>query len=142
MSERVPRALREEVIARARHCCEYCGLPNTVVLIRHQPDHIISTRHGGKTALDNLAYACYDCNHLKSSDIASIDPQTGAVTRLFHPRIDRWHEHFRWNGARIEPLSAVGRATVSLLRFNDPQRVTIRANLMRQRRYPFAEQTS
>ena len=55
----------------------------------------------------------------KSSDIASIDPQTGLVTRLFHPRNDGWLGHFRWNGAIIEPITDIGRATAALLRFNE-----------------------
>ena len=142
MSERVPKALREQVTVRAGRCCEYCGMPDSAVLVRHQPDHIISTKHGGKTLLDNLAYACYDCNHLKSSDIASIDPQTGAVTRLFNPRSDRWRDHFHWKGARVEPLTDIGRATVALLRLNDVQRVAIRGNLIRQSRYLFVKMSN
>jgi hypothetical protein len=137
MSERVDKAMRTGVVARASHCCEYCGLPDDVVLIHHQPDHIIATKHGGQTALDNLAYACYGCNHQKGSGIASIDPQTGRITRLFHPRIDRWADHFSWNGPRIGPLTAIGRATSNLLRLNDPQRVATRANLLQQGRIPF-----
>lgn len=139
MSERVEKALRAQVIARAAYCCEYCGLPDDVVLVRHQPDHIIATKHGGETTLENLAYACYACNHLKGSDIASLDPETGSITRLFHPRTDPWHDHFRWDGPRIEPLTAIGRATARLLRFNDSQRVAIRANLRQQSRFPFAD---
>ena len=139
MSERVDAVTRAAVIARASHCCEYCGLPDDVVLVKHQPDHIIATRHGGRTALDNLAYACYACNHHKGSDIASLDFESGLITRLYNPREDRWHDHFQWNDARIEPLTAVGRATANLLRFNDPQRVTTRANLLRQGRLPFAK---
>ena len=90
MSERVGQALRKQVIVRARQSCEYCGLPDDVALVSHQPDHIIATKHGGKTRLDNLAYACYACNHRKGSDIASIDPADGVITRLFNPREDRW----------------------------------------------------
>ena len=134
MSERVNQALRAQVIARAAHRCEYCGLPDAVALVKHQPDHTIATKHGGVTNLKNLAYACYSCNHLKGSDIASLDPATGLVTRLYHPRTDRWGEHFRWQGVRIEPLTAIGRATASLLRVNDPQRIAVRANLLRQGR--------
>ncbi|HEX9036585.1 MAG TPA: HNH endonuclease signature motif containing protein [Ktedonobacterales bacterium] len=138
MSERVSPALRKQVVARARQCCEYCGLPDDVALVSHQPDHIIATKHGGQTQLDNLAYACYACNHSKGSDIASVDHISGAVTRLYHPRADRWQDHFRWDGARIDPLTPIGRATEILLRFNEPQRITIRANLLQQHRYPFA----
>jgi hypothetical protein len=54
---------------------------------------------------------------------------------LFNPRIARWSEHFRLSGAIIEPLSAPGRATIFLLRLNDPERVTIHENLLRQGRY-------
>jgi hypothetical protein len=138
MSERVDKATRAAVVERASSCCEYCGLPDDVVLISHQPDHIIATKHGGLTTLDNLAYACYACNHQKGSDIASIDPQTGRVTRLFHPRNDRWAAHFHWDGPSIEPMTAIGRATVHLLRLNDSQRVAIRANLLQRGHFPFA----
>ncbi len=137
MSERIDKSTREAVAERAAHCCEYCGLPDDVALIAHQPDHIIATKHGGPTQLDNLAYACYGCNHQKGSDIASVDPQTGRITRLFHPRHDRWRDHFRWDQAAITPLTAIGRVTVALLRLNDSQRVTLRTDLMNQRRYPF-----
>ncbi|MDQ2828555.1 MAG: hypothetical protein M3Y74_05850 [Chloroflexota bacterium] len=39
------------------------------------------------------------------------------------------------NGAIIEPLTDLGRATVFLLRLNDPERMTIRANLLSRGRY-------
>jgi HNH endonuclease len=125
------------VVVRAAHCCEYCGLPDDVVLIPHQPDHIIATKHGGPTTLDNLAYACYACTHQKGSDIASVDPQSGRVARLFHPRRDRWADHFCWDDARVERLTAVGRATILLLRFNDQQRVATRAALLQRGHFPF-----
>ena len=137
MSQRLDAATRAAVIARAARCCEYCGLADDIVLIKHQPDHIIATRHGGQTTLENLAYACYACNHQKGSDIATIDPATGLITRLYHPRQDLWKDHFRWNEWKIESLTAVGRATAALLRFNDSQRVATRANLAHQGRFPF-----
>jgi hypothetical protein len=39
------------------------------------------------------------------------------------------------SGALVEPLTDIGHATTFLLRLNDPERVTIRANLLRQGRY-------
>ena len=140
MSERVDRALRAAVAERAAHCCEYCGLPDDIALVPHQPDHIVATKHGGPTRFDNLAYACYACNHRKGSDIASLDPQSGVVTRLFHPRADQWAEHFRWDAAIITPLTAIGRTTATLLRLNDPQRVVMRANLIQRGHFPFKRQ--
>jgi len=68
-------------------------------------------------------------------NIASVDPATGTLTALFHPRTAPWTDHFRMQGATIEPLTAVGRATAALLRFNDEARVTIRANLLDRHRY-------
>lgn len=36
--------------------------------------------------------------------------QTGELTRLFHPRIDDWNEHFSRRGGEIIGSSPVGRA--------------------------------
>lgn len=135
MSERVNAALRRDVAQRARYRCEYCGMPDAEAIAPHEPDHIIAVQHGGKTNLDNLAYACFDCNHIKGSYIASRDPATGELTPLFNPRTDLWTEHFQWHGAVAEPLTPIGRATAFLLRFNDSIRVEIRENLLRQGRY-------
>jgi HNH endonuclease len=135
MSERVGAALRRAVAERAQHRCEYCGMPESEAVVPHEPDHIVATQHGGQTTLENLACACFDCNRIKGSNIASIDPNTGALTPLYNPRTQGWIEHFRWNGPIVEPLTAVGRATAFFLRFNDPVLVEIRANLQRQGRY-------
>ena len=102
----------------------------------HVPDHIFSLRHGGRTDAANLAWSCYFCNHLKSSDIASIDLETGKVLRLFHPRKDKWNKHFRLASGRIAPLTGVGRVTEYLLQFNQPSAVETRQALMEAGRYP------
>ena len=81
------------------HRCEYCGLPDTVSSASFEIDHIIARKHGGKTSPENLALSCFYRNSQKGSNIAGIDPDTGALSRLFHPRDDRWNDHFRWNGA-------------------------------------------
>lgn len=128
-------ALRRAVAERARHRGEYCGMPDWEAVVPHEPDHIIAVQHGGQTALDNLAYACFDCNRIKGSNISSVDPTSGQISPLFHPRRQRWDRHFRWNSALIEPLTAAGRATVFFLRLNDAVQVEIRANLQRQGRF-------
>jgi hypothetical protein len=112
-------------------------MPDDVLRLPHEPDHIIATQHGGQTTSENLPYTCFRCNRFKGPNLASIDPQSGVTTPLFHPRRDLWIEHFRWQEAEIVPLTAVGRATSSLLRFNDSERVKLRAGLMRQGRYRF-----
>ena len=136
MSEQVSATLRRKVRERAKGQCEYCFMPDTEPLFPHEPDHAIALKHGGKTVSSNLAYACFECNRAKGSDIGSLDPATGKLTPLYNPRTQRWADHFRFNGPVIEPLSPEGRVTVALLRFNLAARVAIRDNLMREGRYP------
>jgi hypothetical protein len=135
MSEKVSATLRRRVRERAGGQCEYCFMPDTEPLFPHEPDHIIALKHRGKTVSSNLAYACFECNRTKGSDIASLDPATGKLTALYNPRTQRWTEHFRFNGPLIEPLTPEGRVTVALLQLNLAARVAIRDNLMREGRY-------
>lgn len=114
---------------RASGCCEYCRLRSAAHPAPFQTDHIIARQHGGGDSLDNLAFACIHCNRYKGPNIAGIDPDTGELARLFHPRKDEWSRHFGWNGAEIVPLTPVGRATVAVLFMNDPEVVWLRANL-------------
>jgi len=127
--------LRAEVAGRARWCCEYCLIHQDDAGFPHQVDHIVSRKHGGSSTSDNLAYACVVCNRYKGSDLASIDPRTGEVVRLFDPRRDRWTDHFRLDGAVIEPISGAGSATVRLLRLNAPERIAERRLLQGLGRY-------
>jgi hypothetical protein len=138
MSEEVSAALRRQVQARADGKCEYCFMPEGEPLFPHEPDHIVALKHRGKTTRDNLAYACFECNRAKGSDIASLDPATGKLTPLYNPRTQQWTDHFRFNGPIIEPLTPEGRVTVFILRLNQAARVAIRDNLMREGRYPYA----
>ncbi len=123
---RVPAELRRLVRDRARDCCEYCLLPEWASVVSHQVDHIIAEKHGGPTTADNLALCCAVCNKRKGSDLASVDSPGGELIPLWNPRRHRWAEHFQTVGARIEPLTAIGRVTAQLLRINDEYRVAER----------------
>jgi len=136
MSDRVSAALRHQIRERAGGRCEYCLLSEADALLPHQPDHVIAIKHAGETTLENLAWSCFFCNRHKGSDLATIDHETQQVTRLFRPRTDHWAEHFLIDGARIVGISPVGRATVSLLRFNHPMNIKTRRVLITQRRWP------
>jgi hypothetical protein len=127
---KIPANLRREVWSRAKGRCEYCLLRDQDGLLPHEPDHVIATQHGGKSTLENLALACFDCNRLKGPNIASIDPDTGRPEYLFNPRSDNWETHFRMKGAEIIPLTAKGRATAALLRFNASERRLVREALL------------
>lgn len=132
----IPEPLRRYVVERAKRRCEYCGLHEDDAYFSHEIDHIYAEKHGGETTEDNLCLACVDCNRYKGSDLSSLDPTTGAIEVLFHPRRDRWHAHFRLlpTGV-IEPLTAQGRVTVRLLRCNRVDLVAERARLMHLGRY-------
>jgi hypothetical protein len=121
MSEIEP-ALRELVRSRADGFCEYCGISEQFTLAEHEVDHVIAVKHHGETVAENLALCCVVCNRFKGSDIASIDPETGELTALFHPRFDRWGDHYELRNGEILGLTAKGRATVRL-RMNRPTRI-------------------
>jgi hypothetical protein len=125
-------ALEELVPRRAGFRCEYCLPPQALVSTPFQFDHIIAQSHGGLTAADNLAFACFHCNNFEGPNLAGVDPDTGKVVRLFHPRNDPYKENFRWDGERIIGLTAEARATISVLRMNHPPRVAVRRSLLRE----------
>ncbi|MBX7233594.1 MAG: HNH endonuclease [Caldilineales bacterium] len=126
----IPAGLRRLVIERAGNRCEYCLMPERFTFARHEIDHVVAVKHGGRTAADNLALSCTLCNKLKGSDISTIDPATGLMAPLFHPRLNQWSDHFRLDGARIEPQTATGRATTRLLQFNRADRIAERELLI------------
>jgi 5-methylcytosine-specific restriction endonuclease McrA len=80
------QTLREAVRQRAGNACEYCRMPQEATpLIAFHVEHIVSRQHGGNDDPAGLALACDRCNAYKGPNIG-IDPETGAVTALFHPR--------------------------------------------------------
>ena len=135
-SQWIPAGLRAEVRQRARGRHEYCGVHEEDVWAPHEPDHIIAEQHGGRTAAENLAYACFHCNRHKGTNLASVDPESGQPVFLFQPRRDVWSDHFQIDGARIIGLTATGRTTSALLKFNAPERLESRRLLVLARRYP------
>ncbi|MEK7685098.1 MAG: HNH endonuclease signature motif containing protein [Verrucomicrobiota bacterium] len=132
----IPAALRTEVLQRAGGRCEYCRVHQDDAGVPHEPDHIVAEQHGGQTAAENLAFACYHCNRHKGTNLASVDPESGQPVFLFHPRRDKWSDHFRIEGAWIVPLTPTGRATAALLKFDTPERLESRRLLARAGRYP------
>jgi hypothetical protein len=126
MTGPISTELRAAVVQRAQGRCEYCGIPEKARLVRHEVDHIIAGQHRGETTLENLALACFYCNRYKGPNLASIDPPSGDIVRLFNPREDSWAEHFKYSGPEIVPLTAIGRATVALLNLNSSRSLQAR----------------
>jgi hypothetical protein len=123
-------ALRKQVYERASGCCEYCLIPDIVTFAPHEIDHIIAEKHGGLTEPENLALSCTLCNKHKGSDLTSIDPETGEIVPLYHPRQDLWHEHFQIKDAEFTALSAKARVTIRLLQLNRQDRIEERQLLL------------
>lgn len=85
MRPAISAALRLLVRERAAFCCEYCLIHEDDVFAPHEADHIVALQHGGATTADNLAWACFQCNHFKGTNLASVDPITGKSVFLFNP---------------------------------------------------------
>jgi hypothetical protein len=126
------------VADRADHRCEYCRAPELVFNFPFEVDHVIPPLHGGTDSDENLALSCRACNAHKAAAIAHADPLTGEATALFHPRSDRWEEHFCLDveTAVVEGIAAVGRATVTRLSMNTPTQIEARRLWMRLGVFP------
>ena len=121
--------LEKLVWRRAGLACEYCLILQEHDDLPFEIDHVTATSHGGRTISGNLALACFPCNRFKGPNLSGIDPLTGRITNLFHPRRHRWMRHFRWRGGRLEGRTAIGRTTIRVLHMNDPGRSLLRAQL-------------
>ena len=127
---RISEKLRQQIAKNANFKCEYCLTPEFFLATTFHIDHIRSTKHGGKTLLQNLAYACPHCNQNKGSDIASYTNEDELV-RLFNPRNDIWDEHLEVIvSGIISPLSSIGEVTINTLSFNQTERVIFRKSLI------------
>ena len=129
-------SVRRLVRDRAGDRCEYCLLGSDPSRLAHHVEHIIARQHGGSDDPSNLALASHRCNAHKGPNLAGIDPLTGDVVPLFHPRRDVWTEHFRYEGLSIVGRNPAGRATVRVLAMNDERRLERRAELRLRGEFP------
>lgn len=117
--------LRRLVAVRAGNRCEYCRChQDELPFVTLHVDHVIARQHEGTDDESNLCLCCHWCNFHKGTNIATqVD---GKFTRLFHPRIDEWADHFAVEGDRIVGRTPIGRGTVRLLDMNDDDRRELR----------------
>ena len=129
MSEYINEKLKQQIYSHFNNCCAYCLTANALMPITFECEHIIPRSAGGKTGFENLCLACPMYNRYKSNRQKVPDPQTQAIVSLYHPHLQLWIEHFAWNESYTEiiGLTAVGRATIFVLKMN-------RSELMRVRR--------
>lgn len=116
----VSAVTRRRVSALASGRCEYCRLPESYSPSPFAVDHILPRSRAGDDEIENLALACFGCNGAKYNKTTAIDPATGTSVPLFHPRQQRWSDHFTWSEdtLRVLGLSEIGRATVAALHLN------------------------
>jgi hypothetical protein len=124
--------LQAQVRRRAQNRCEYCRFPAELTPVPFQIDHIIAEKHGGPTTLENLAWSCFFCNSFKGPNLAGLDRRTQEVVRLFNPRRDKWTQHFRFEGGVLKGRTAIGRATIEVLRINRLDAVAVRRSLLQE----------
>lgn len=132
----IPRGLADEVVLRASGRCEYCGLSQLGQEATFHIDHVILRAVDGPTVSENLALACVSCSLRKCAKQTAVDPESGQEVAPFNPRTDRWADHFRWDGERVVPRTAVGRATVQSLAMNRPAILLIRQEESLRGRHP------
>ena len=125
-------ALRCETAAHFHFRCAYCQSQEAVLGMRFTVDHIIPEILGGASDPQNLCLACWDCNLTKGSRIAALEPQTQSLVPLFHPRKERWEEHFEWHyeGLIVTERTTTGRVTINALELNRDVLVEARTRWM------------
>ena len=135
MSRYISPELRDIVRERARRICEYCLFFEGHSFIKFQIEHIISLKHGGLSVPNNLALSCFYCNNHKGSDLGTI-LEKDEFQRFYHPRKDKWKDHFELNGHLIIPKTSIGKATVKILKMNDEERLMERLALIENGFFP------
>jgi hypothetical protein len=120
--------LRLHVFERAHFKCEYCRSSQNLLFADLEIEHIRPKAKGGKTVDENLCAACRKCNQLKQIQTEAIDPDSGKMVPLFHPRKQIWGDHFEFSedGSFILGKTATGRATVEALQLNRTRAVLLR----------------
>jgi len=126
------------VALRAGHRCEYCHAPEAVFNFPFEVEHIIPLVRDGADARAQLG-ACLPCLQCPQGvHIGRVDPVTHVVVRLYHPRQESWHDHFRvdTDTGVIEGQTAIGRATVARLEMNSPAQCAARQHWIRLGVFP------
>ena len=116
-----PPSTRRIVRERAQRRCEYCRADERWQFVRFTIDHILPQAAGGSYDADNLALAYRNCNERRGNRVEGRDPETETVVPLFHPRRQKWADHFVWDAARLRIIGCTptGRATLVMLDLND-----------------------
>ena len=124
----VSARLRRQIRDRAGHLSEYCRTPQDLSPSALEVDHVVPRSMQGETELENLCLACRTCNGAKQAPSEARDFRTGRLVPLFHPRLQRWDEHFAWSDdfTRILGITPIGCVTVEALDMNSERMLLLR----------------
>jgi len=75
---------RQNVLARDRWRCQYCGQKKRTTELTY--DHVVPRSQGGKTSWENIVTACEDCNARK----ANRTPQQAGMKLRSRPVRPNW----------------------------------------------------
>jgi HNH endonuclease len=128
----VAHARHEEVRARYRVRCGYCGVTEEEAGGELTVDHFIPVSAGGAEDDDNLIYACFRCNLFKA-DFCPSESDRAQGCFVLHPLRDDLRSHYRLDekSGRLEALTPMGQFHLALLHLNRPALIALRL----QRRY-------
>ncbi len=136
--EHVTAEQKDLVAQRAKDCCEYCQCQAQFSPDPFSIEHIIPRSRGGPSQLSNLALACQGCNNRKYTSVESTDSVTGKTVPLYHPRQQRWNDHFAWSEdyTLVLGLTPTGRTTIEKLQLNRPGIMNLRRVLVLAGEHP------
>lgn len=130
------KKIKKVVKERAKSRCEYCRIHEDDSFLTFEIEHIVSQKHGGGDELENLAYACPQCNQFKGTDLTTFLDDYDDIVTLFNPRKQDWFEYFEVFEGELIGKNKVAKATIKLLKINATERIIIREILMKANRYP------
>ncbi|HLK55596.1 MAG TPA: HNH endonuclease signature motif containing protein [Chthonomonadaceae bacterium] len=139
---RPPAGVKREVRKSARNRCEYCHSQEPFSPVTFSIEHIVPRSNGGEDVVENLALSCQECNNHKFTSTTARDTLSGEEVRLFHPRRDRWSDHFAWNEdfTLLLGLTATGRATIEKMQLNRASLINLRRVLYHAGFHPLPEE--
>lgn len=115
--------LRDLVRVRANYTCEFCGVTEQTAGGLLTLDHFQPRAKGGTDSLENLVYACSNCNQYKQS----YWPDHSTVPMLWNPRHNSYEAHFiLLDDGQLLGLTTQGKFTIQRLRLNRPAIISYR----------------
>lgn len=75
---------RQNIYARDRYKCQYCGRPYASEELTY--DHVLPKSRGGKTEWENIVTCCVECNRIKGGRT----PEEAAMRLIRKPNRPSW----------------------------------------------------